>query len=533
MPCADRELAYRRIAAGLLKLNEGEFVLFGDVRQSRPLLPAETYPLYCRDLPTRPLPDAGTVLVTGASGYIGGRLVYQLLARGYRVRAMVRASSTAYVNHWPDAEIVVGDALDQQSLDKALQGVDTAYYLIHSLLLGPSRFSAADVQAAVHFRDAAQRAGVRRIIYLGGLGDIRATRSPHLKSRMRIARELSRGPTPVTILRAAMIIGSGSASYEIIHHLVTRLSVLPIPHWAKNRCQPVAVRDVVKYLVGALETPETTGLACDIGGPDILTYEGMLRMFAQIVQKKVWFFDAPLSYMGFYSYLASLLTPVPAPITRALMEGLQDEVIVQDDRIRRLIPFEPLSTRQAMVRALTREEQDRIYTRWSDAYPPAFDLALKLHEVRGRPCFTATRSVLSGKSAERLFRSACCVGGRAGWFHGNWMWRLRGTADRLIFGVGSSRGRRSQSSLEVNDVVDFFRVEEIEPAQRLLLRAEMRLPGKAWLDFRVQEQCGNRRLSVTAHFVTESWLGQLYWGAFLPFHHFIFQGLLTQIEKRS
>ena len=428
---------------------------------------------------------------------------------------------------------MAADALDPESLDRALQGIDTAYYLIHSLLLGPSRFSDADVRAAAHFRDAAERQGVRRIIYLGGLGDVRATRSPHLKSRMRIAQELSRGATPVTILRAAMIIGSGSASYEIIHHLVTRLRVLPIPHWAKNRCQPIAVRDVVKYLVGALETPETTGMACDIGGPEILTYEGMLRIFADIVGMKTWFFDAPLSYIGFYSYLASLLTPVPASITRALMEGLQDEVIVRDDCIRRLIPFDPLSTREAMVRALTREEQDRIYTRWSDAYPPAFALALRLHECQGKPCYTATRFVLSEKPASSLFRSACRVGGRAGWFHGNWMWRLRGGLDRLIFGVGSSRGRRSQSSLEVNDVVDFFRVEDVEPGRRLLLRAEMKLPGKAWLDFRIEDQGEERRLSVTAHFFTESWFGRLYWYTFLPFHHFIFQGLLHQIEKRS
>lgn len=245
------------------------------------------------------------------------------------------------------------------------------------------------------------------------------------------------------------------------------------------------------------------------------------------------FWGAPFSYIGFYAYLASLLTPVPAAITRGLMVGLRDEVIVEDDCIRRLIPFEPLSMREALVRALTREEQDRIYTRWSDAYPPAFELALRLHECRDKPCFTATRSVLSRKSALSLFRSACCVGGRAGWFHGNWMWRLRGGLDRLIFGVGSSRGRRSQSTLEVNDVVDFFRVEDVEPGKRLLLRAEMKLPGKAWLDFGIQDQGDERRLSVTAHFFTESWFGRLYWYAFLPFHHFIFQGLLEQIEKRS
>jgi uncharacterized protein YbjT (DUF2867 family) len=494
---------------------------------------ADIFSLFCHDLPTCPLPGAGRVLVTGASGYIGGRLVPELLARGYAVRAMVRAFSPAYSKHWPGAEIVIADAQNPESLDPALQGVGTAYYLIHSLLLGPSYFSGADIQAAVNFSKAAEKQRVQRIIYLGGLGDIRASRSPHLKSRMRVAQELGRGSTPVTILRAAVIIGSGSASYEIIRHLVTRLPVLPIPHWAKNRCQPIAVRDVVKYLAGAMETPETTGRSFDIGGPEILTYEGLLRIFAQVIRKRVWFFDAPFSYIGFYSYLASLLTPVPAPITRALMEGLRDEVVASNDEIRRLIPFEPLSYQEAVIRALSREEQDRVYTRWSDAYPPAYDLALKLHEVQGKPGYTATRSVLSDKPARRLFSSVCCVGGHTGWFRANWMWWLRGAFDRLFFGVGTSRGRRSYSSLEVNDVVDFFRVEDIEPDRRLLLRAEMKLPGKAWLDFTIREEGGKQRLSVTAYFFSSSWFGHLYWYAFLPFHHFIFQGLVDQIEKQS
>ncbi len=494
---------------------------------------ADTYSLFCQDLGTCPLKDAGPVLVTGASGYVGGRLVPELLARGYSVRAMVRSFSPAYSKRWPNAEIVAADALIPDSLDRALRGVDTAYYLIHSLLLGPSHFSTADVRAAVNFREAAQKQGVRRIIYLGGLGDIRASRAPHLRSRMRVAQELSAGATPVTILRAAMIIGSGSASYEIIRQLVTSLPVLPIPHWAKNRCQPIAVRDVVKYLVGAMENPETTGGSFDIGGPEILTYEWLLRSFAEIVRKRVWFFDAPFSHIGFYSYLASLLTPVPAPITRALMEGLRDEVIVLNDEILHLIPFEPLSYKEAVIRALTREEQDRVYTRWSDAYPPSYDLAIKLQEVREKPHYTATRSVLSDKSSQKIFGSVCCVGGRTGWFHGNWMWWIRGALDRLLFGVGISRGRRCQSSLEVNDVVDFFRVEEIEPGRLLLLRAEMKLPGKAWLEFNIKELEGKQKLSVMAHFFTSSWFGRLYWYAFLPFHHFIFQGLVEQIEKRS
>jgi uncharacterized protein YbjT (DUF2867 family) len=492
----------------------------------------DTFSLFCQDLPTRPLPGAGRVLVTGASGYIGGRLVPELLARGYPVRAMVRAFSPAYSKHWPNAEIAVADALETESLDRALEGIDTAYYLIHSLLLGPSSFLHADIQAAVNFGKAAEKQGLRRIIYLGGLGDTRS-QSPHLKSRMQVAQELSRGRTPVTILRAAIIIGSGSASYEIIRHLVTRLPVLPIPHWAKNRCQPIAIRDVVKYLVGAMETPEATGGAFDIGGPEILTYEGLLRIFALVIRKRVWLFDAPFSHIGFYAYLASLLTPVPASITRALMEGLRDEVVASGDEIRRLIPFKPLTYQEAVIRALSREEQDKVYTRWSDAYPPAYDLALKLHEVQGKPGYTATRSVLSDKPARSLFGSVCCVGGRAGWFRANWMWWLRGAFDRLFFGVGTSRGRRCHSSLEVNDVVDFFRVEDIEPDRRLLLRAEMKLPGKAWLDFAIREEGEKERLSVTAHFFTSSWFGRLYWYAFLPFHHFIFQGLVDQIEKQS
>jgi hypothetical protein len=215
------------------------------------------------------------------------------------------------------------------------------------------------------------------------------------------------------------------------------------------------------------------------------------------------------------------------------MEGLRDEVVVLNDDIRRLVPFQALSYREAVIRALTREEQDRVYTRWSDAYPPAYDLALKLPEIRDKQGHTATRSVLSDKSAHRLFGAVCCVGGRTGWFRANWMWWLRGAIDRLLFGVGTSRGRRCHSSLEINDVVDFFRVEDIDPARRLLLRAEMKLPGKAWLDFTIHDQGGKRRLSVTAHFFASNWFGRLYWYAFLPFHHFIFQGLVDQIEKRS
>lgn len=489
--------------------------------------------LFCHDLPTRPQPELGKVLVTGASGYIGGRLVPELLARGYRVRVLVRGDAEVYRKRWPDAEVVVGNALDKKGLKDALAGIHTAYYLIHSLLLGPRDFEAADHKAAVNFREAAGEEGLDRIIYLGGLGDCKTSQSRHLQCRMQVADELLAGTVPITILRAAIIIGSGSASYEIIHHLVKKMPLLLIPHWARNKCQPIAVRDVIKYLVGVLEKPETKGKAFDIGGKDVLTYELMLKTFAEITNKKTVFITAPFSSIRFYSYFSSLLTPVPAHITACLMEGLMDEVVCRDEDIKYFVPFEPLSYREASIRALTREEQDIVYTRWSDAYPPAHELAIKLHELDGEPAYTASESLLSDKDASALFKSVCRIGGNTGWFNSNWMWRARGGFDRIFYGVGSARGRKSSGRLETNDVIDFWRVEDIKENQRLLLRGEMKLPGKAWLEFLINEENGNRCLGIKAYFHTKTIPGKAYWYFFLPFHHFIFTDLIEQIEKRS
>jgi uncharacterized protein YbjT (DUF2867 family) len=489
--------------------------------------------LLCHDLPTRPLSGAGKVLVSGASGYIGGRLVPELVARNYQVRAMVRADAAVCGARWPEVEPVEADALNPESLRKAFAGVETAYYLIHSLLLGPRGFEAADVQAAIHFRDAAAQSGVRRIIYLGGLGDRQTSKSRHLQVRMRVAEELKKGPVPVTILRAAIIIGSGSASYEIIRHLVNRTPVLFIPRWARTRCQPIAVRDVIKYLVGVLETPETAGRDFDIGGPEILSYELMLKTFAEVIRKKILFPSAPISYLPIYAYAASLLTPVPAPITLSLMGGLKDEVVCLNKDIRRLIPFEPLSYREAVIRALTREEQDGVYTRWSDAYPRDCELAIKLSEIRSGPSYSTTYWIFSDKTAQALFHSICRVGGERGWFHNNWMWRARGGFDRILFGVGSQRGRKSASTLRINDVVDFWRVEDLQENERLLLRSEMKLPGRAWLKFTLREEEGRRRLSITAYFDAKGVFGKIYWYLFWPFHLSIFQGLIRQIEHRA
>lgn len=493
----------------------------------------DTQDLFCHNLPTKPLPNLGVILVTGSSGYIGGRLVPELLARAYKVRVMVRGEASAYRNTWPGTEIVVADALNEEQLEVALAGVDTAYYLIHSLHLGPREFEAADIKAAYNFRRVAQRQNLKRIIYLGGLGDIRSPLSSHLRNRIEVANELKKGMVSVTTLRAGIIIGSGSASYEIIQHLVRNLPIFFIPPWAKNRCQPIGIRDVIKYLVGVLEVPETAGKDFDIGGKDILTYEQMLKIFAKLHGKKRIYVPVSFSYIKFYAYLGSLLTPVPNAITQCLMEGLKNEVICQNDLIKKYVPFEPISYKEALIRAMSREEQDKVYTRWSDAYPPAHELAIKLRELGGKTNYMASFYILTKKSKSVLFSSICMIGGKEGWFHSNWMWRLRGMIDRILMGVGTSRGRKSYSDLKVNDVIDFWRVEELEENRRLLLRAEMKIPGRAWLEFNIKDVAGKHRFGVVAYYDTQSILGRLYWYICLPFHHFIFKRLIRAIEKRS
>ncbi len=489
--------------------------------------------LFCHDLPTKPRPDIGTILITGATGYIGGRLVPELLARGYKVRVMVRESSPEYQDRWPGAEIVVADALELNSLKVALEGIHTAYYLIHSMLLGKKQFEAADIQAATNFSKVAEEKKIKGIIYLGGLGDLRTSLSAHLRSRTHVAEELKRGKVPTTILRAAIIIGSGSASYEIIEHLVRNCIIFPAPPWAMTKCQPIAVRDVIKYLVGVLETPETAGGTFDIGGSDILTYRDMLKTMADILGKKRLFIPIPISSIELYSYLAGLFTPVPVQICRCLLEGTRNEVVCLNDEIERIFPIKTLSYKEALLRALSREEQDRVYTRWSDAYPPAHELAIKLHEIKGNPIYTSSYSLLTEKKASSLFHSVCRIGGKEGWFHSNWMWRLRGALDRLLMGVGTSRGRKSISSLGINDVIDFWRVEDYKVKERLLLRAEMKLPGRAWLEFKIERKGDKNRLSVKAYYQTQSIFGKIYWYLFLPFHVFIFQDLIKEIERKS
>ncbi|MDY6970953.1 MAG: SDR family oxidoreductase [Thermodesulfobacteriota bacterium] len=489
--------------------------------------------LLCSGLPSRPLPDTRRVLVTGASGYVGGRLVPELLARGYQVRAMVRDNVAQYKERWPMAQIVVADALKREQLTEPLKEIDTAYYLMHSLLKGPKEFESADLEAAVNFRKAAEENKVKRIIYLGGLGDSKSSHSHHLQSRMAVAEELRLGAVPVTILRAAVIIGSGSASYEIMNHLARRLWVVLLPYWVHNRCQPIAIRDVIKYLVGVFEVPETTGEEYDIGGQDVLTYKEMLRRFVRFLNKKRLLISLPLFSISVAAYVISLLTPVPAPIIKCLMEGLKDEVVCRDDRIRKILPFEPLTYEEAIKLAVSREEQDMVDTRWSDAYPRDHAVAIKLHELSERPIYTASHSLLTNKSPSCLFASVCKIGGKEQWYHSNWMWKLRGSADRMLLGVGTARARKSYSRLAVGDVIDFWRIEDLEKNRRLLLRSEMKMPGAGWLEFKIQTADDKHELSVANYFHTTSLLGKVYWYTFIPFHHFILRRLIERIEDQS
>ncbi|MFC2118912.1 SDR family oxidoreductase [Bacteroidota bacterium] len=486
-----------------------------------------------KEVITTAKPHLGLILITGATGYIGGRLVPLLVERGYKIRILVRGNQEEYKRRWPEVEVFTGDTLQPETLEKLMQGVNTAYYLIHSLLHGPSVFETADIQSAKNFREAAVKANIKHIIYLGGLGDTGTKLSRHLRSRSHVAEELDKSEIPVTILRAAVIIGSGSASYEMIEHLVKSLPFFIVPKWVNTRCQPISIRDVLKYLIGVLEKEDVWGRKLDIGGNDIFTYKEMLEIFARVLNKKRVFIQIPINNISIYSYIASLVTPVPENVGRCLLEGGRNDVVCIDNSIKSLIPFETIDYKTAILLALTREEQDRISTRWTDAYPPAHDLALKLDELSIPARYQYNYSLKSSKTPSELFKSICKIGGKTGWFRTNWIWSLRGMLDRLLLGTGDSRRGVNISNLRVNDVIDFWRVEDIKQNESLLLRAEMKLHGKAWLQLTIKTEGNDSYISVSAFYQPNGFFGIMYWHTFLPFQNLIFNDLIRSIEKSA
>jgi uncharacterized protein YbjT (DUF2867 family) len=475
------------------------------------------------------------ILVTGATGYVGGRLVEQLLERDEHVRVLVRDANRLQGRSWrSQVEIVEGDVLKPDTLPPAMRNITIAYYLVHSML-GHSDFHQRDVLAAQSFSTAAHAAGVERLIYLGGLGESSTQLSPHLRSRQQTGNALREAGVPVTEFRAAVIVGSGSLSFEMIRYLTERIPVMICPAWVFTRIQPIAIRDILSYLVAALDTPESAGRVLEIGGEDVLTYGDMMLGYAQIRNLHRVLVPVPILTPRLSSYWVHLVTPIPASLSRPLIEGLRNEVIVHDHTARTLFPhIQPMSYHRAVTLALASLERGQVKTAWSDAIfttqrdiPP---VVLTTHEGM----ISEIRRLVVRATPHDVYRVVASLGGARGWLFFNWIWHLRGLMDRLIGGVGMRRGRRSADSVRVGDPVDFWRVEAVEPDHLLRLRAEMKLPGRAWLQFEVQPiDAHTTRLVQTAFFDPSGLLGLLYWYVLYPIHGVIFAAMSKRIAETA
>ncbi len=476
-----------------------------------------------------------TVLVTGATGYIGGRLAPRLLDEGHRVRVLARDAGRVRSRSWAErVEIIEGDALDRDTLTQALTGVDCAYYLIHSMGSG-SGFHEVDVEAARLFGQAAREAGVRRIVYLGGLGNPKADLSQHLRSRQDTGRALREGGVPVTEFRAAVIVGSGSISFEMIRYLVERLPVMVCPRWVYSRVQPIAVGDVLDYLAAAPANAACGDKVIEIGGDGVTTYKGMMLGYARARGLRRWLVPVPVLTPRLSSYWVHWITPVSAGVSGPLIEGLRNEVVVTDSLARELFPgIEPRTYAETIAEVIDDLEHGCIETAWSDAHgaPAAPDSFSRVETHEGMIFERRTRTVAA--PAREVYRVFTGIGGERGWFHADWMWRVRGMVDRLLGGAGLRRGRRHPDELRVGDALDFWRVEALEPGRLVRLRAEMKLPGRAWLQFRVWEtDDGKTQLEQTAAFLPKGLGGLLYWYGLYPLHARIFDGMAREIARRA
>ncbi|WP_330436817.1 SDR family oxidoreductase [Streptomyces griseoaurantiacus] len=481
-------------------------------------------------------------LVTGATGYIGGRLVPELLAAGFRVRALARSPGRLRDHPWAgEVEVVKGDVTDPASLGAAMEGVDIAYYLVHALTTGPG-FERTDREAARVFGERARAADVRRLVYLGGLapaGVPERELSPHLRSRAEVGRILLDSGVPTAALRAAVIIGSGSASFEMLRYLTERLPVMVTPSWVHTRVQPVAVRDVLRALIAAGRMPAEVSRTFDLGGPEVLTYREMMLRYARIAGlPRRLILPVPVLTPGLSSHWVGLVTPVPAGIARPLTESLRHEVVCREHDIERYLPEgSPLLGFDEAVRlALRRIHQAQVATRWSSASVPGApsDPLPTDPGWAGGSLYTDRRERVVSASPEALWRVVEGIGGVHGWYSVPLAWTVRGLLDRLVGGVGLRRGRRDAARLRVGESLDFWRVEELEPGRLLRLRAEMRLPGLAWLEMRVDaDERGRTRYRQRALFHPHGLLGHLYWWSVSPFHALVFGGMARNIARAA
>ena len=479
------------------------------------------------------MPIGKPVAIVGATGYIGGRLARKLIETGVPVRCLARSPGKLRRRDWASnslLEVRQADLADSDSLARELEGCEAAFYLIHSMSSAGAEYAEHDRILASQFATAARRACVGRIIYLGGLGETGPDLSEHLSSRREVEAALGSTGVPVTVLRAAMIIGSGSASFEILRYLVERLPVMITPKWVSTLCQPIAVRNVIGYLAGVLSKPETVGQVFDIGGPDVLCYRDIMRIMAEeLGLKRRWVIPVPILTPRLSSYWIHLVTPLSHDIAKPLAEGLKNSVVCREDRITYLIPQELLSVRDSIRAALSKMKDHDVETSWSMAGPIAGD-----PDWAGGKVFRDTRRVTVEAPDWAVFRAVCRLGGAHGWYRADWLWMIRGWLDLLVGGPGLRRGRRHPDEVGYGEALDFWRVVEVEQDRKLALRAEMKLPGEAVLDFQIEPgPRGDCVLQQRALFRPRGLFGLAYWYAVAPFHHIVFGGMLKGIQEEA
>ena len=476
------------------------------------------------------------ILVMGATGYIGGRLTPSLAGAGHDVRCLTRQPERLRGVHWAESvDVVAGDALDRVSLDAAMAGIDVVFYLVHSIGTGAS-FEESDRLAARNTADAAAAAGVRRIVYLGGLVPKDELASAHLASRAEVGQILLDGPVPAIVLQAGVIIGSGSASFEMLRYLTERLPVMVTPKWVRSLVQPIAVRDVLSYLIGALDLPDGLNRRFDIGGPDILSYRDMMQRYAKVagLRPRV-IFAVPVLSPWLSSQWVNVVTPVPKAIAQPLVESLRNNVVVHEHDIDGFIALDLCPFDEAVRLALHQIRNAEVATRWSGAAWPGApsDPMPTDPQWSGGTAYRDERSVPVDATTDALWRAIEGIGGARGWYSFPLAWAARGFLDRLVGGVGLRRGRRDPDRLVTGDAVDFWRVEALERPTLLRLRAEMKLPGEAWLEFTITDEGDRPVLRQRALFIPRGLAGHLYWWSISPFHNAVFGSMIANLAEAA